>query len=183
MPEHEAPGRAFYDHESDEPRLAGRRRRPVADWGVGDDVFDRMPSRRFARADHVSGEPRARSQDHHRPADGRDHARPSFERGGTLAGDGDGRDHARHRFERGGTLAGDGDDRGLAASDKPAAAAPEGRRTVVISGHPDRLPAPRSRRRPKTAVERVGARPDRILAYAVAMGFLLIAIAILTTGQ
>src|SRR4051794_41809397 len=46
-PEHEAQ-RAFYDHESDEPH---RRRRPAADWGVGDDIFDRMPSRRFTRAD------------------------------------------------------------------------------------------------------------------------------------
>src|SRR3954469_9928665 len=45
-PEHEARPRAdFYDHESEEPR---RRRRPAADWGVGEDIFDRMPSR-FAR--------------------------------------------------------------------------------------------------------------------------------------
>ena len=47
-PEHEARERAFYDHESDEPR---RRRRPAADWGVGEDIFDRMPSRRFTRAE------------------------------------------------------------------------------------------------------------------------------------
>src|SRR4051794_6443271 len=47
-PEHEAPVRAFYDHEDDEPR-GGRRRRVVADWGVSEDVFDRMPSRRFSR--------------------------------------------------------------------------------------------------------------------------------------
>src|SRR4051794_13851976 len=48
-PEHEArPRAAFYDHESEEPR---RRRRPAADWGVGEDIFDRMPSRRFARAE------------------------------------------------------------------------------------------------------------------------------------
>ena len=48
MPEHEAPVGAFYDHETEEPRATGRRRRQVADWGVGEDVFDRMPSRRFA---------------------------------------------------------------------------------------------------------------------------------------
>src|SRR4051795_2957509 len=50
-PEHEARLRAdFYDHESEEPR---RRRRPAADWGVGEDIFDRMPSRRFTRrAEH-----------------------------------------------------------------------------------------------------------------------------------
>src|SRR3954449_9328303 len=47
-PEHEAQPRAFYDHESDAPI---RRRRPAADWGVGEDIFDRMPSRRFTRAD------------------------------------------------------------------------------------------------------------------------------------
>src|SRR3954466_12921784 len=47
-PEHEVRERTLYDHESDEPR---RRRRPAADWGVGEDIFDRMPSRRFARAD------------------------------------------------------------------------------------------------------------------------------------
>src|SRR5689334_3462917 len=50
MPEHEARVRAFYDHEAEEPR-AGRRRRQVADWGVGEDVFDRLPSRRFSRAE------------------------------------------------------------------------------------------------------------------------------------
>src|SRR3954454_14178685 len=49
-PEQEARERAFYDHESDEPR---RRRRPAADWGVGEDIFDRMPSRRLnRRAEH-----------------------------------------------------------------------------------------------------------------------------------
>src|SRR4051812_44931615 len=45
-PDHEARLRAdFHDHEIDEPR---RRRRPAADWGVNEDIFDRMPSR-FAR--------------------------------------------------------------------------------------------------------------------------------------
>src|SRR4051794_38141961 len=49
-PEQEARERAFYDHESEEPR---RRRRPAADWGVGEDIFDRMPSRHFKRrAEH-----------------------------------------------------------------------------------------------------------------------------------
>jgi len=51
-PEHDARTRAFYDHESDDP--APRRRRAAADWGVNEDIFDRMPSRRFRRprADH-----------------------------------------------------------------------------------------------------------------------------------
>ena len=49
-PEHDARTRAFYDHESDEPAPA-RRRRAAADWGVNEDIFDRMPSRRFKRTD------------------------------------------------------------------------------------------------------------------------------------
>jgi len=46
-----------YDHEHEEPR-SGRRRRPVADWGVGDDVFESMPRNRFSRA--VEAPPRER---------------------------------------------------------------------------------------------------------------------------
>ena len=57
------------------------------------------------------------------------------------------------------------------------------RRTVKISGHPDRLPMVRTQRPPRTAVERIGASPDRIVAYAVALGFLLVLIAVLTTGH
>ena len=49
MADHEARGRAFYDHDEDEPRTPGRRRRPAADWGVGDELFDHMPRRRFGR--------------------------------------------------------------------------------------------------------------------------------------
>src|SRR4051794_31839090 len=39
---------AVYDHETEDPRGARRGRR-VADWGVGEELFDRMPSprRRF----------------------------------------------------------------------------------------------------------------------------------------
>ena len=48
-PEQDAPSGAFYDHESSES--APRRRRAAADWGVGEDIFDRMPSRRFKRSD------------------------------------------------------------------------------------------------------------------------------------
>jgi hypothetical protein len=53
----------------------------------------------------------------------------------------------------------------------------------VIAGHPDKLPAPRPRRPPRTAVERLGSSPDRIMAYAVALGLLLILIAVLTTSH
>src|SRR5687767_4192126 len=53
MPDPQAHGRAVYDH-ADEDSRAPRRRRQVADWGVGEELFDHMPSRRFARrgADH-----------------------------------------------------------------------------------------------------------------------------------
>src|SRR3954451_16930423 len=48
-PENEGRPRAvLYDHESEQPR---RRPRPAADWGVGEHIFDRMPNRRFSRAD------------------------------------------------------------------------------------------------------------------------------------
>ena len=60
---------------------------------------------------------------------------------------------------------------------------PRERRTIVIGGHPDGVPVVRNRRPPPTAVERLGTSPDRIVAYAVALGFLLILIAILTTGH
>jgi len=52
MSEHEARNRALYDHDSEEPRPAGRRRRQVADWGVGEELFDGMPGRRFERRGH-----------------------------------------------------------------------------------------------------------------------------------
>jgi hypothetical protein len=47
-----------YDRELEEPR-SGRRRRPVADWGVGEDMFEHVPrSHRFSRA--AEGPPRDR---------------------------------------------------------------------------------------------------------------------------
>src|SRR4051794_4840739 len=47
----------LYDHEREESR-SGRRRRPVADWGVGDDMFEHLPRNRFSRA--AEGPPRDR---------------------------------------------------------------------------------------------------------------------------
>jgi hypothetical protein len=61
--------------------------------------------------------------------------------------------------------------------------APPARRTVLITGHPDRMPVPRAQRPPRTALERIGASPDRIVGYAVLLGFVLVLIAVLTTGQ
>ncbi|MGI8779810.1 MAG: hypothetical protein ACR2L8_06510, partial [Solirubrobacteraceae bacterium] len=65
-------------------------------------------------------------------------------------------------------------------------AGPAGRRTKVITGRPDGSQRPlRStsvdRRRPsRTPAEWVGARPERIVAWAFALGLLLILIAIST---
>jgi hypothetical protein len=67
-----------------------------------------------------------------------------------------------------------------AAEASPPAMATDARRTIVIGGHPDRLPVRRNRPQ-RSAVERIGPRPDRIVAYAVALGVLLILIAILTS--
>jgi hypothetical protein len=171
MPQHEVRGdRAVYDIETEDPR--GARRRPVADWGVGEEIFDRMPSprRRFGRGSEA---PPSRRESHPRerrvepaqeaaqayePAPRRDvetyepAPRPDTERevrpepvareAGTRA--------------RGGV---------------------EGRRTVVIRGQASVARRPRPSR---TVGERVGPRPDRLAAYAVALGLLLIVITFLT---
>ena len=174
-PEHEARSRAFYDHEQEEPR--GRRRRTVADWGVSEDVFDRMPGPRFSRRGE---EPRRREE-----APRARFVRDDPGARGRAARVADDRDRARAGARRRGLRR-----RGAAYADaEPAFAepaprerpAPSGRRTVVIGGRPDRLPVPRSRP-PRTAVERIGPRPDRIVGYAVALGILLILIAILTSS-
>jgi hypothetical protein len=205
MPEHEGRTPAFYDHETDEPRATGRRRRQVADWGVGEDLFDRMPSRRFGRRGegHRHAPPgdgsfaqraddfAARSDE---PGETRQDAPGRFARRDDFAGDGRdelaGHDPAREApadwLDEAVQLATDGRRTiviGGAVEEEIPPAAPRERRTVVIGGHPDGLPVARQRRPPRTAVERVGASPDRIVAYAVALGFLLILIAILTTGN
>jgi hypothetical protein len=224
-PEHEARSRAFYDHEQDEPH--GRRRRAVADWGVSEDVFDRMPGPRFSRRGE---EPRRREESPR----GR-FVRDDVPRGrdAWAAEEPRGRDAWAAEDARGVSPRGD-DTRGVSPRsddeadvdqwldeavypDEPTSrtivierepeldaefeaepvyddpeplraeyeprghVAPNGRRTVVIGGHPDRLPIQRTRP-PRTAIERIGPRPDRIVGYAVAMGVLLILIAILTSS-
>jgi hypothetical protein len=312
-PEHDARTRAFYDHESDEP--SPRRRHAAADWGVNEDIFDRMPSRRFKRADRraehheepeahrferrVSGpsrpagdwadeaprgedawgeEPRRRddwADEHERrqiaprrgdwperdAAPRREEARRTTDEWAAPA-----RPEARRttdewaaparaearrttdewsapaRAEARGTtddvpaqrrgrrpaeswtVTDDhvpvedgkrsidswlepnsgheltlvpGESRTVVLETAPAASlatvselaepefaeAPPARRTVTITGHPDRMPVPRAKRPPRTAVERIGASPDRIVGYAVLLGFVLVLIAVLTTGQ
>jgi hypothetical protein len=68
-----------------------------------------------------------------------------------------------------------------------ARAEPATRRTVTITGHPDR-PAPRHlrlveverRRPPRSAVERLGPRPDRLAMWAVFMALFLILVVLLS---
>jgi hypothetical protein len=199
-PEQEARERAFYDHESDE---RSRRRRPAADWGVGEDIFDRMPSRRFKPTERRAGHQEVVSR---RAGTGTEAV--WVDEGPAIAELADeprgrfvpARDDERAVEPRGGErrtrrpveswLDDDalplvrGESRTIVLSEpEPQPQAPQERRTIKISGHPDRLPATRAQRPPRTAVERIGASPDRIAAYAVALGFLLVLIAVLTTGQ
>ena len=268
-PEHDARTRAFYDHESDEQ--SPRRRRAAADWGVNEDIFDRMPSRRFKRSDRraehsddpepsrferrVSGPSEPRSADEWaaeahgredeyaapRRAASDEYAAPRRAASDEFAAP---RSAPRDEYaEAASRFAAEYDD----APPRTPAAAPErrparrpaeswtddipavqpdegkrhvdswlepdpgkelelapgesrtivletpepepvrvdahGRRTVTITGHPDRMPVPRTQRPPKSAVERIGASPDRIVGYAVLLGFVLVLIAVLTTGQ
>jgi hypothetical protein len=229
MPEHEARARAVYDHNDDEPRPAGRRRRQVADWGVGEELFDGMPGRRFERrgADHTTsfgaeiprggaddgrrtiviteddvrieaeepGEEFARREDalearrqhdavwggdepftqtdrrfavdepfapvaDEPPADPFAAAAEAFEAGGRFAEEPPMRRDEPDGIVRGGV---------------------EGRRTVKIGGRPGEFhSAPR--RPPRTVHERLGPRPDRIAAWAFALGLLLILIAVATAS-
>ena len=209
-PEHDAPAGAFYDHESSES--APRRRRAAADWGVGEDIFDRMPSRRFKRTDR-------RAEHHEEARFERRVSGPSPERADDFADAHERRQVAPERRpgRRPAESWTEGDEQSVPVEGKrpieswlepepnheltlvpgesrtvvlgtpepepEPAPEPPARRTVVISGHPDRLPVARTSRPPRTAVERIGASPDRIVGYAVLLGFVLVLIAILTTGQ
>lgn len=67
----------------------------------------------------------------------------------------------------------------------PAAAIPGQRRTIVIRGQVAARPleATTDRRRPaRRPRERVGPRPDRVAMWAVALGVLLILVAVMTAG-
>ena len=70
--------------------------------------------------------------------------------------------------------------------DADAVQPPGSRRTVVVTGRPGHLGVPRPdlerRRPPRTVAERLGGSPDRVVGWAVGLGFILILIAILTAG-
>ncbi len=203
MPDREAPARAVYDHTEDEPRPTGRRRRQVADWGVGEELFDGMPGRRFdRRAEHRI--PRGGADDGRRTiviaeaetvereiADeefaSREEALRAREEDDALWGGDEPFARVGHvdEAERGDQVVPGGDE--PVAEDEPGepaapyARGPQGgRRTVKIGGRPGELRVERPRRPPKTVSERVGPRPDRVAAWAFALGLLLILIAVLS---
>ena len=195
MPEHASRrfAAALFDQQSEEHR--------VADWG-GDDLFTRMPRPRVV---DDAPPPRFRPQQLEEPAAPRALAlvAPPEDRRAEPAGDEwEGPDRRREgrtaeeamqeRAERLGLSVLEGD----AEPDwEPTVRHPDdgwdrtGERPMkVLTGHPDGTSRPRPyetsperRRRPaKTPAEWIGARPERIMAWAFALGLLLILIAITT---
>ena len=219
MPEREARARAVYDHNNEEPRPAGRRRRQVADWGVGEELFDGMPGRRFERRPHKEI-PRGDVADGRRtivienadlpperptPADEefatRNEALRAREAHDDLwGGDEPFADRTAEPAEPvaeseldapvefdgvTGRFADEAYDDGTAHDDGVIRGTQHGRRTVKIGGRPAEFygsPARGRRRPPQTLHERLGPRPERIVAWAFALGILLILIAILTAN-
>lgn len=219
MSDHEARARAVYDHDEDEQRPSGRRRRQVADWGVGEEIFDHLPGRRFERrpGGHREQElPRGGADDGRRtividPTDG--DLPPEAPLGDPAGEEFTSREDALRAHEVHEELWG-GDEPfaepeepsaagelaaraeafdqayGSTEVDEAGAAVPgradavvrggqAGRRTVKIGGRPGELQAsPVRRRPPRTASER----PDRVAAWAFALGLLLILIAVATAN-
>jgi hypothetical protein len=173
MPENQTrEKRVLYDHESsDAPR-----RRVADDWGIDED-FPRVRGRRFARAHE--GPPRSRR----RPVEdwGADQAfEPAVE-------------HDPDDLVQAAESARAQTEEFDAAVETEVVEAPplevvtEGRRTIRINGRPGERSeiAPftstaRRRRPPRTVEERLAGDPTRIIAWAFALGILLILIAIIT---
>jgi hypothetical protein len=201
MSEHQARFvRDVYDYEHDEPH--GRRRRPVADWGVGEDVFAHMPRRRFSRA--AEGPPRDRRFATRDLGAGDAGGHGAGGEPGGAAVDLHASDAAGHAAARDDTpaaherrtividrpddvpseIAAITADRDLGDDAVEETVEPAARRTVRIAGRPEgALPEARfhpGARRRRPPAERLGPRPDRLAAWAFALGILLILIAILT---
>lgn len=146
------------------------RRRPAPDWG-GDELFDRVPRRRFAR----TGEERRRSGPEpvarREPlADPRlDEAAPFAEApGAPVAAP---RPHPVEEL----VLA-------RRSEYETMSPPPEGRRTVTVTGRPGHHLAVRPSRPSRSVEQRMVARPDQVAAWAFALGLLLIVVAIATAG-
>jgi hypothetical protein len=171
----------------------------VADWGVGEDMFEHMPRNRFPRA--AEAPPRERrfaredAERRLRAVEDGEPAEPEAEPAGELPRGGvdDGRRTIRLGKDEDvpSEIAAITADRDI-NTDELAVPLPEkgagvpDRRTVKIGGHPEgsleaaRYRRDRARRPPRTAQERLGHRPDRIAMWAFALGLLLILIAVLT---
>jgi hypothetical protein len=219
------------DHHNDDPRPEGRRRRQVADWGVGEEIFDRLPGPPLERRPTGHRIPRGGSADGRRtfvidaaevpeeePAEefaSRDAAlrareahdelwdREELWAGGEPFVDHDAGTAAEfaaraEAFDAafGSTVVG-GDDadrpRGAVARaghanrsrDAVVRGGQPGRRTVKVGGRPAEFhgpPACARRRPPRTVAERVGPRPERLVAWAFVLGLLLILIAVATAN-
>jgi hypothetical protein len=151
--------RLVFDHELD-----SRPRRPVADWG-GDEVFARTPRKRFKPVvvEDAHHAPRPHVAEPTRP---RPHAVPE-----------------RPAADAAKWTVAEAEPAEAPVTEEPPAT---GRRTVLITGHPGAHPAPRAettsarRRPPRTVEERLGARPDRVAAWACGLGVTLILAAVAT---
>jgi hypothetical protein len=245
MPEPEARRRAIYDHADDDPRVTGRSRRQVtdadsrtaarsrrqvtdddprpvgrsrrqvADWGVGEELFDGMPGRRFDRRGPEHGPSRGGSTPRGGAADGRrtiviteDDVRLEDEAPAEEFARREDALEARRRhdevwagdepfaeepardpyasaieaFAPGGRFAEEPPARPRSEPDGIARGGIEGRRTVKIGGRPAEFHPSPARRSSRTIHERLGPRPDRIAAWAFALGILLILIAVATAN-
>jgi hypothetical protein len=185
MPPTQAPN-WWADVQQDRDDLTGPGRRPADDW-LGEEI-DFVPRRRLTRSSQTAVEPEG--ADHplhgvfvpaapHAPV--RAAAAPTsmtIELGGdepaelVAASPSDVAHELAH----------------LSAADDPFASPPPPagtRRTVQIKGRPDeiRMPSMARRHRPRTASDRVGHRPDRIALWAVALGAILIILAVMTSSS
>ncbi|MET0604635.1 MAG: hypothetical protein ABW167_21820 [Baekduia sp.] len=170
MPSTDAPN-WWADVQQEREDLAGSGRRPADDW-LGEDI-DFIPRRRMSRAPAVTAvdEP----------------AEPRF------TADRDGSAHPLHGvFVPTAPHAPAADMTHelahLSAADDPFATPPPPvgtRRTVQIKGRPaeSRMSSMAQRHRGRTASDRVGARPDRIALWAVALGAILILLAAMTSSS
>jgi hypothetical protein len=155
MPSTDAPN-WWADVQQEREDLAGSSRRPADDW-LGEDI-DFVPRRRIGRAAATTVEPR-------------------------FTADRDGVAHPMH-----GVFVPTAPHAPLSAADDPFATPPPPagtRRTVQIKGRPteSRMPSMAQRHRGRTASDRIGARPDRIALWAVALGAILILLAAMTSSS
>jgi hypothetical protein len=189
----------FYDHEQEQDPTDPRAEREAPDWG-GDDLFTSTPRRRRfdrpARGEQF-GARRRETTEHPLPSPRR--FAPSTP---TTRGE---RREAQSHLDLG-TLTDVAPvvEESIAHVDEPEVTGhvatlqpvetteppvptrteeppPVGRRTVLVTGHPDRMPV---RRRPAPTMDErlIGSRPERIAAYAFGMGVLFILIAFLTAN-